>query len=210
MVLNASLAIANTCRESRSFETYVAPRSDFILQGDIALHPKLVLDGWAAGYRVTYDGRRQVTKVYLPGDLVGAWRSSQSSFHHSVMAVTRLSLKTLTIFPDPSILQRECALVERLLENSVFRLGCLNAYERIAHLFLELGDRLERRSLGLRNAYRMPLTQELLACLVGMSPVHINRTLQQLKADRAISLTNTRLEILQPDLLADMVSYDAL
>jgi len=56
----------------------------------------------------------------------------------------------------------------------------------------------------------MPLTQELLACLVGMSPVHINRTLQQLKADRAISLTNTRLEILQPDLLADMVSYDAL
>lgn len=76
-------------------------------------------------------------------------------------------------------------MFEQQLENSIYRLGCL-------------------------NAYRMPLTQELLADLVGISSVHVNRTLQQMRADNAISLVNSRLTLTDPDRLAEQVHYQPL
>ncbi|WP_430387079.1 helix-turn-helix domain-containing protein [Blastomonas fulva] len=69
-------------------------------------------------------------------------------------------------------------MFEQQLENSIFRFGGI-------------------------NAYRMPLTQELLADLVGISSVHVNRTLQQMHADNAISLVNSRLTLTDPDRLAE-------
>ncbi|MFC3308841.1 Crp/Fnr family transcriptional regulator [Blastomonas aquatica] len=174
------------------------------------MRPRLVVDGWGAGYRVTFDGRRQLTNLYLPGEIVGVWRDNQPSFYHSVMSVTRLSLIEFSTLPDSEIVQAECALIERQLENSIFRLGCLNAYERMAHLFLELGERLEIRRLGSRDAYRMPLTQELLADLVGISSVHVNRTLQQMRADKVIRLVNGDLSLTDPSALASRVHYQSL
>ncbi|MFN3474912.1 MAG: Crp/Fnr family transcriptional regulator [Blastomonas sp.] len=195
---------------NRHCQTSVHPRCDFIQQGDTILRPRLLLEGWCAGYRITVDGRRQLTNLYLPGEIIGVWRNNQPSFYHSVMSITRASFIEFTTTADSEVAQSECALFEQQLENSIFRLGCLNAYERMSHLFLELGERLAIRGMGLRNAYRMPLTQELLADLVGISSVHVNRTLQQMRADNAIRLVNCQLTLTDPDALAEQVHYQPL
>lgn len=209
MTLSACLPTALP-PHTRYCPTAIEPRCDFIQQGDTVPRPRLVVEGWAAGYRITFDGRRQLTNLYLPGEIIGVWRSNQPSFYHSVMSVTRLSLIELSTLPDSDILQVECALIERQLENSIFRLGCLNAYERMSHLFLELGERLAMRGPGQREAYRMPLTQELLADLVGISSVHVNRTLQQMRADKVIQLVNGQLTLNDAAMLADQVHYQSL
>ncbi len=195
---------------ARYTQSAIEPRCDFIQQGDTVLRPRLVVDGWGAGYRITFDGRRQLTHLYLPGEIIGVWRSNQPSFYHSVMSVTRLSLIEFSALPDSDVVQAECALIERQLENSIFRLGCLNAYERMAHLFLELGERLTIRGLGTRDTYRMPLTQELLADLVGISSVHVNRTLQQMRADKVIRLVHGDMTLTDPEALAEQVNYQSL
>lgn len=209
MNLYASLPIASPSH-TRQCSSSVEPRCDFIQQGDTVVRPRLVLEGWAAGYRITFDGRRQLTNLYLPGEIIGVWRSSQPSFYHAVMSISRLALLEFSSLPEVEVVEMECALIERQLENSIFRLGCLNAYERMAHLFLELGERLAMRGQGEANGYHMPLTQELLADLVGISSVHVNRTLQQMRADGVIRLVNGRLEIPDREELADQVNYQPL
>lgn len=168
------------------------------------------MEGWAAGYRITMDGRRQLTNLYLPGEIIGVWRTSQPSFYHAVMSISRLSLIEFNTLPKNEVLEMECALIERQLENSIFRLGCLNAYERMAHLFLELGERLAMRGHGNEERYTMPLTQELLADLVGISSVHVNRTLQQMRGDGVIRLANGKLELKDRTELAERVNYQRL
>lgn len=209
MSTHASLPIAFPST-SRPCSSFVEPRCDFIQQGDTILRPRLVMDGWAAGYRITMDGRRQLTNLYLPGEIIGVWRTSQPSFYHAVMSISRLSLIEFNTLPKNEVLEMECALIERQLENSIFRLGCLNAYERMAHLFLELGERLAMRGHGNEERYTMPLTQELLADLVGISSVHVNRTLQQMRGDGAIRLANGKLELKDRTELAERVNYQRL
>jgi len=209
MNIHASLPIAFPSQPRHS-PSSIEPRCDFIQQGDTVVRPRLVLEGWAAGYRITFDGRRQLTNLYLPGEIIGVWRSNQPSFYHAVMSISRLQLIEFGSLPESDVVELECALIERQLENSIFRLGCLSAYERMAHLFLELGERLAMRGQGEANSYQMPLTQELLADLVGISSVHVNRTLQQMRADGVIRLVNCRLEILDREELADQVNYQPL
>jgi hypothetical protein len=145
MTIHASLPIAFPS-QSRQCPSSIEPRCDFIQQGDTVVRPRLVVEGWAAGYRITFDGRRQLTNLYLPGEIIGVWRSNQPSFYHAVMSISRLQLIEFGSLPESEVVELECALIERQLENSIFRLGCLNAYERMAHLFLELGERLAMRS----------------------------------------------------------------
>lgn len=209
MTLHASMPVAFSTH-FHPYSSHIEPRRDFIQQGDTLVRPRLVQEGWAAGYRITLDGRRQLTNLYLPGELIGVWRTSQPSFYHAVMSISRLSLIEFSSLPAAEVLETECALIERQLENSIFRLGCLNAYERMAHLFLELGERLEMRGHGKRDCYNLPLTQELLADLVGISSVHVNRTLQQMRADGVIRLSNSRLELKAREDLAELVNHEPL
>lgn len=209
MTIHASLPTAHPAH-ARHYSSSIEPRCDFIQQGDTHVRPRLILGGWAAGYRITFDGRRQLTNLYLPGEIIGVWRASQPSFYHAVMSISRLSLMEFTTLPESEVMATECALLERQLENSIFRLGCLSAYERMAHLFLELGERLAMRGHGHETHYHMPLTQELLADLVGISSVHVNRTLQQMRADGVIRLVNGQLELRDRDGLARLVNYQRL
>lgn len=209
MTTFASLPIAFP-QPPRPCSSTIEPRCDFIQEGDTILRPRLVLEGWAAGYRITFDGRRQLTNLYLPGEIVGVWRASHPSFYHAVMAISRLSFLEFNTLPEREMLEAEGALNERLLENSIFRLGCLSAYERMGHLFLELGERLSIRGHGQEDRYHMPLTQELLADLVGISSVHVNRTLQQMRADGVIRLVSCQLELTDRKALAEMVNYQPL
>lgn len=101
------------------------------------------------------------------------------------------------------------ALDEALLLAHVVRLGRQTAYERTAHLLLELHDRTTTAGLEQNGRFPMPLTQEALADALGLSIVHVNRTLQQLRRDRLIEVRSGEARLLDRDALIEIADYQA-
>jgi CRP-like cAMP-binding protein len=87
-------------------------------------------------------------------------------------------------------------------------LGRRDARGRIAHLLCELADRLEASGVVNGAAYDFPITQEQIADATGLTPVHTNRTLQALRKDGLISLTASRLEIVDWDRLVELADFN--
>lgn len=97
---------------------------------------------------------------------------------------------------------------EAELLNAILRLGRQMALERTAHLLLELRDRLAAVGLSERDRFPLPLTQEALADTLGLSTVHMNRSLQELRRERLLRLDGGVAELLNPHRLAVLADYD--
>jgi CRP-like cAMP-binding protein len=158
-------------------------RSELLSEGQEIGAPLLVVEGWAARVRILPDGRRQFLGFLLPGELIGMCPHSRPLALCTVVAIT--PVRTCRA-PDPALFPalREAYAVSKALEEAhllaqITRLGRLNALERLGDVMLEL---LERLALGgqVRNAtFAMPLTQEMLSDVLGLTPVHVNRMVQQ-------------------------------
>jgi CRP-like cAMP-binding protein len=96
---------------------------------------------------------------------------------------------------------------EALLLDQVVRLGRQTAYERICHLLLEFHDRLGDVGLSNNGAFALPLTQEVLADATGLSIVHVNRVLQQLRREQMIDLHGGHAALLDIDHLRQIADY---
>src|SRR5262249_33776928 len=99
------------------------------------------------------------------------------------------------------------ALDEALLINHVVRLGRQAALERLGHLLLELHWRLDQVGLAENWSFALPLTQEFLADATGLSIVHVNRTIQQLRRDGLLDWRNHSVYIKEPRRLADLCEF---
>jgi CRP-like cAMP-binding protein len=171
---------------------------ELIAEGQVARRPRFIVSGWANSQRVLADGRRQTFGFLLPGDGLGVCLRRSPPALCSVVAAT--ALETVDAEPLMEVIQSgrspglgnaiiaAARLDDILVLDHMTRLGSQTAYERVAHLLLELQHRLELAGLGDSHRFPMPLTQEMLADALGLSIVHINRTLQQLRRDRLIEL----------------------
>ncbi len=160
-----------------------------------AASPSIVISGWACQQRFLSDGRRQIIRIVLPGDIIGNLDCSKLSYNSSVAALTPMitmdasSLVTVAERRDPKQdgLTRALRLLASeemiAMQNQIVRLGCQSAYERIVHLMLELHSRLQAAGLTDEDKFAMPLTQETLADVLGLSLVHLNRTIRRLRRD---------------------------
>lgn len=176
-------------------------------EGDEIAAPFYVLSGWACRQRLLPDGRRQIVSLVLPGEGSGLCRRPRPLAFTSTMALTALVVTDGSQMLDEAspvavglsdVLARAAALDEHRLISHVVRLGRLTAYERFCSLFLELGERLEEVGLGDRDDFELPVTQEVLADALGLSVVHVNRTLQQLRRDGVIASSGGRVRVLDP------------
>lgn len=193
-----------TSRASRS----IAPGTDLFSQGDHVTSVYFLLEGWAARYKVLEDGRRQIVSFVLPGDLCDPYCFLLDRTDHSVGAITTLRVVEVTR-PVLEEIARRCpdiakALwVNSLVTASIQREWCVNigqrtAFERISHLFCELFHRMRAVGLVEDAGYQFPVTQYGLADATGLTSVHTNRTLQDLRRKRLIDLSRRRLSV--PDL----------
>jgi CRP-like cAMP-binding protein len=167
--------------------------------------PKLLLSGWAAYQRMLSDGRRQILGLLVAGDLLGDALQSRPPAC-SVVALTDVvtadasALVTAVRAGASPGLARAFGSARREHDaqvlGAIVRLGGLTAFERVAHLLLELGDRMAGNGLGARDRYAMPLTQEVLSDALGLSIVHTNRTLQQFRREGLIELRAGRALLL--------------
>ena len=188
----------------------VPPRRDLIREGEVPRGMFLILEGWGCRYKTLPDGRRQIVAFFLPGDICDLNLHILGKMDHSVAAITRM--KVAEIGPDdfdelltdyPRIAQ--ALKWHDLVDGSIQREWALNlgqraAFERISHLLCETFLRLE--SVGLTNGRScdFPLTQLDLAEATGLTSVHVNRTLQELRRCGLIELQSRKLII--PDLEA--------
>jgi CRP-like cAMP-binding protein len=99
------------------------------------------------------------------------------------------------------------SLEETFLANQVVRLGRQSAYERMAHLLLGFHDRLDAVGLAQGGAFAMPFTQEVLSDVLGLSTVHTNRTLQQLRREHLIESHGMTMRLMDIKLLAEIADY---
>lgn len=186
----------------------IGPRQDIIREGEEPIDVNLVLSGWAYRHKHLEDGRRQIIAYFLPGDLCDHNVSVLREMDHSVStitpvtiaAVSRETLDKITI-NHPRITQAlwwESLVTSAIQREWTVNLGQRSATERMAHLLCELFLRLQAVNLVDGNRCEFPITQAELADATGLSPVHVNRTLQELRAAGVIELKSRTLII--PDL----------
>lgn len=175
----------------------------------------VILSGWACEMRILPDGRRQIFSILLPGDPFMIKEEADLG-GRGVVAITRLEVmdwsnpffggpegrETLSRAIEEANLQKQ----DRLLDQMV-RIGRLTARERVLHLLLELCDRLESVGLVRGDTYRIPLTQGVFADALGLSLVHINRTLKQLRREGRILLRAGSVTLIGREKLAALAFY---
>lgn len=196
-----------------------AAGEDIVKEVDGGRGCEVITSGWAGRQRVLSDGRRQLITFSVPGDFIGAPIRPDCSVQVPTVAIT--AVETVDMSPLRDVLagsdlrfmglQRACAMVvamdQALLLEHIVRLGRLTAFQRTGHLLLELRARLALAGLVTGWRFPMPLTQETLADHLGLSIVHVNRTLQQLRREKMIELRVGWVTILQPDVLATMSDF---
>ncbi|MEQ9662720.1 MAG: Crp/Fnr family transcriptional regulator [Parasphingopyxis sp.] len=182
-----------------------APREDLIREGDKPHVVNLVLEGWAQRYKQLPNGRRQILSFFIPGDLCDANVFILKEMDHSVSAVTKLTIAEISRTDFEAMMESSPRISQalwwkELVTVAVQRewttsLGQRTAYERIAHLMCEMFIRLRTIGMTADNCCEFPLTQTEIADAAGLTPVHVNRTLQQLRNDGLIDLDHKRLTI---------------
>ena len=206
-------------RELTTTSHYHPPHRNLWVAGAPPPPPRMLIAGWACRYRSLSNGRRQIVNFILPGDFIGPVLQPRLPSLCSVAAITEIetvSAKPLadvaaaahSDYPNLAFATHLTAhLQDTLLCEQVARLGQQNASERFANLMLELCDRLGRRGLTHGNQFSMPLTQDVLADALGLSVVHLNRTVQQLRRDGLLKLRGGIITLLQLDRLQALASW---
>ena len=163
-------------------------------------HPRLIVGGWACRPRILPDGRRQMLGLLLPGDMMGDRGERRPLALNPVVALTPVRtigigrlVQAVRHQPDdhPGLVRALAAIdrgEEMGLLDHIVRLGCQNALQRVSHLLLELHQRLSAIGLVHAGTFPMPLTQDTLAELLGLSLVHINRIVSQLRREKLVTM----------------------
>lgn len=186
--------------------------------GERPEHLFQILHGWAGRYRLLSDGRRQITGLYLPGDLCDPCWLDGGRAVQSVVALTpiqasrasRREMETQTAI-DAGLMKflwHQAKFTQQIQAEWLVNLGRKNAIERLSHLLCELYTRLSLAGATDGANCEMPLTQLDLADLAGLTPVHVNRTLQEMRAMRLIELQSRRLTILDWEALRRIAWFD--
>lgn len=182
-------------------------------EGDSDLPPWIVGAGWTCRLRVLPDGRRQIVTFFLPGDTIRLGDVHHPAIQSTILAMTDLKLLNATRLAeavaraDDSIANIVLACrtgfiwAQAQLLDHVLRLGRLTALERMAHLILELHYRMQDAGLAQDGRFPLPLTQSQFGEALGLSLVHVNRTLQQLRREQLIELKPGRIAILDRERL---------
>lgn len=201
--------IAVLARLSAERPRRIPARADIAREGDPTQVLRIILSGWACRYRTLEDGRRQILGILLPGDTCDLNNDVLEEMDHSIGALTpvqyaELSHDRLARWLDDKPRLARAFWWHMMTTISIQREWTLNlsrnAFERIGNLFCELFFRLRAVGLNQGNRIDFPVTQIEIGEATGLTPVHVNRTLQDMRSEGLIILKDRVLEI--PDVQA--------
>jgi CRP-like cAMP-binding protein len=186
----------------------IPARRDVVREGDKPRSVFLVLDGWACRYKQLPDGRRQVVGFFVPGDICDLNIYILREMDHTIGAISPVKVAEVPADEFQQLMADHPRITQALFWDELvtvaiqrewtLNLGQRTAYERIAHLFIEMFLRLQVVGRTKGNSCDFPLTQSDIADATGLTAVHVNRTLQDLRRDGLIELHSRTLTI--PDM----------
>jgi CRP-like cAMP-binding protein len=196
----------------------IANQENLIEEGDRPEFVHVVLEGFACRYKLLEDGGRQIMAWLLPGDFCDLHVAILGQMDHNIGTLS--SSKIALIRPEsvhaltqtsPSLskaLWWASLVDEAILREWLVGMGRRTADRQIAHLFCELLARLQAVGRAPGNILKMPVTQSQLADSVGLSTVHVNRTVMQLRELGLITWRDKELKVIDVDGLQAFAGFD--
>jgi CRP-like cAMP-binding protein len=177
----------------------------------------LIVEGFACRYKRLADGRRQIMSFQFPGDICDLSSLYLGAIDHSIGTLTPAKVaaaphdtvrRLIATFPPLG----EAFLRDTLIDAAIFRewvvnVGQRSALERTAHLICEIYSRCAVVGLTNGDTVELPLTQAELADALGLSTVHVNRTVQELRAAGLITLRSRSLTVQDWDRLRQVAGF---
>jgi CRP-like cAMP-binding protein len=196
----------------------IGARQDLIREGDRPDNVHLLVEGWAYRYKFTPDGGRQILAYLIPGDFCDLHVAILGEMDHGIATlstskVAHISPKTVDSLTaeHPSVnraLWWATLVDEGVLREWLASMGRKPADKQMAHLFCELLVRMQSVGLTSDDSYEFPVTQAELGDTLGISEVHVNRMLQQLRADGLIEFEGKKLTVLDVERLKRFADFD--
>jgi CRP-like cAMP-binding protein len=197
----------------------LGPRRDIVHDGDMATQCCVLLEGWACRYKILGEGKRQIFSFHVAGDIPDLPSLQIPLMDHTLATMTQA---TVAFIPHEAMrdlthqFPRLGAKLWRdtLVDAGIFRewmacMGRRSAYDHLAHLFCELYLRQEAMGLAGEHRCSLPMTQADLGDATGLSNVHVNRVLQEMRGKGLITLRGNTLVIEAWDELIQAAEFDA-
>jgi len=179
-----------------------------------------VVDGLAIRQKLTAIGARQIVAIHMTGDFLDlqdlflnrAAYGVQALTHIETAEIDRRALQALTL-ERPNV--GRAMWIDALVDASIFQewvvnVGRRDARSRVAHLLCEFSLRMRYAGIAEENSYDLPMTQEQLGDAVGLTSVHVNRTLKSLTAEGLIERDKRHIRLVDWDRISAVGDFDAL
>jgi CRP-like cAMP-binding protein len=190
----------------------------FVRHGEELHQSTLLLEGWLARAKDLPSGQRQIAELHVPGDFADLHGFALKHLDHDVVSITRCRLALVPHdrlvdlterFPHLTRVYWFSTNVDAAIHREwTLSLGRRSALSRMAHLFCELHVRLGIIDYTTNEGYDLPLTQVELGECLGLTAVHVNRTLQELRRMGLIELQSRRLTIFDLPALKALAEFD--
>ena len=191
---------------------------DMIHEGQKDQIAYILTKGWVCSYKLLSGGTRQIVDFQVPGDFLGLRSVLLRTADHNVEPVTKVEAAEVHVADLLDAFTRTPRLAtavlwaasrdEAMLVEHLVGLGRRNAAERTGHFLLELAARLRLVGLGDKSGYACPLSQYLLADALGLSAVHVNRVLRELREAGLVTFQNGHVHFDDFDGLVTFADFD--
>jgi len=195
----------------------VGPDIDLVREGDRPGNCLILQEGFCCRYKSLADGRRQILSFAVPGDFLDLPSLVLDRIDHNISTLTSSKLAAVPraaladLLDSPSLarlLWRDTLIDASVYREWVLNIGRRNAYQRVAHVLCELTTRLSQVGLAHNGVCELPLTQGELADATGLSTVHVNRVIQELRRDGLIAMKGRYFSALHWDRLQQAAGFE--
>ena len=196
----------------------IGGKVDLIREGDRPGPVFVMLEGWAFRYKILPNGARQIMAYLMPGDCCDLHVGLLAEMDHSIQTITQAKVATIERDEMDALMDAHPRIaramyISQLVDEGTMRawitsMGRRTSIERAAHLICELYVRARNIGLTSSSELSLPLSQLLLADALGMTPVHLNRVLKELKLQGAMTLQRGMLVVTNPEKLTSIAGFD--
>jgi CRP-like cAMP-binding protein len=192
---------------------------DIVRDKDRPSHCCLLIEGWLCRYKILQTGQRQILSFHITGEVPDLQSLFLKTMDHNLGCATRATVgfiqhdsvnRLIAKFPRLGrVLWRETLIDAAIFREWITGLGCREAPQRIAHLFCELFARMGAVGMANGESCTIPLSQGALGDALGVSTVHVNRSLMELRGQGLIVFEKQVLTIPDWDRLKEYAGFDA-
>lgn len=196
------------------------PAGSYIVrEGDVPRTCSILINGIAFRQKVSAFGHRQIVSLIIPGDALDLPNVFLGTADHDVRTLTQANIATVSVVEFRALVQNLPALAQAILlsiltEGSISRewilnLGRRDGQTRVAHFLCEYAARMSERGLSSGDVIDIPMTQEQLGDVTGLTAVHVNRMLKLLEAEGLIVKMGRQLHTPSIAALRERADYNA-